>query len=128
MKRFLGAVVVSFLGLSAVASIAHDLLSEDGYSLLEAFGRVVYVWLVAGVPLLLLAIGARVLARLVFRRSSSDATLIDRVALAALGAVALAILLGISERRDYLIAAAIVVVWMLFAYLLLAKLRSSMRA
>jgi hypothetical protein len=114
--------------LSAVASIVRDLFSGDGYSLPEALGRVVYVWLVAGVPLLLLAIGARVLARLVFRRSSNDAALIDRVALAMLGAVALAILLGISERRDYLIAAAIVAVWMLFAYVLLVKFRSSMRA
>lgn len=127
MKRFLGAVAVSFFGLSAVASIARDLLSDDGYSLPEAFGRVVYVWLVAGVPLLLLAIGARVLTRLVFRGSSSEAALIDRVALAALGAVALAMLLLISERRDYLIAVAIIAVWMLFAYLLLAKLSSSMR-
>ena len=68
------------------------------------------------------------LARVVFRGSSSDVALVDRVALAALGAVALAILLGISERRDYLMAVAIIAVWMLFAYLLLAKFRSPMRA
>lgn len=123
MRRFVAATLGPYLVLSALVGVVSESRDPMRFSGPEIAGRIVYVWMVAGVPLLLAAVSVYAIVAVVFwaatgtRRTAS----VHYVALPMLAGLVASTGLMISERAEWPWLLLSVLLWSVLSMAILVR-------